>query len=154
MASRYGTVHKLMDLPFEITGNLSATPDGKIRIHSTSIKSAGLPVKGFMHLFGVEIIKAREARGLKMDDNDRILDPERMGLPPMIRGKVTAVQVVGDEVLLIFGGSKILSGAEITRGRARYGEHARRAVSAIPATGIDADTSVEREVRPLCWSTE
>jgi hypothetical protein len=113
-----GTVHKLVDLPFEITGNLSATPDGQIRIHPTSIKAGGLPVKGFMHLFGVElddIIKAREARGLKMDDDDLILDPERMGPPPMIRGKVSAVQVVGDEVILIFGGSKILSEAEITR---------------------------------------
>jgi hypothetical protein len=113
-----GTVHKLMDLPFEIKGNLSATPDGKIRIHPTTIKTGGLPVKGFLHLFGVElddIIKATEARGLKMDDNDLILDPERMGPPPMIRGKVTAVQVVGDEVILIFGGSKILSESEITR---------------------------------------
>lgn len=113
-----GTVHKLLDLPFEITGNLSATPDGKIRIHPTSIKTGGLPVKGFMHVFGVEldeVIKAREARGLKVDDNDLILDPEHMTPPPKIRGKVTAVQIVGDEVILVFGGSKILSEAEIAR---------------------------------------
>jgi len=113
-----GRVHKLLDLPFEITGNLSATPDGKIRIHPTSIKTGGLPVKGFMHLIGVEldeVIKAREARGLKVDDNDLILDPEHMTPPPMIRGKVIAVQIVGDEVILVFGGSKNLSEAEIAR---------------------------------------
>lgn len=113
-----GTVHKLLDLPFEIKGNLSVAPDGKIRLHPTSIKTAGLPVKGFLHLFGVEldeVIRAREARGLRVDDNDLILDPERMTPPPMIRGKVTAVQIVGDEVILVFGGSKILSEAEIAR---------------------------------------
>ena len=113
-----GTVSKIADLPFEITGNLSVTPDGKIRIHPTSVKTAGLPVKGFMHLFGVEldeVIKGREARGLKIDDNDLVLDPEHMTLPPLIRGKVTAVQVVGDEVILVFGGSKTLSEAEIAR---------------------------------------
>ena len=113
-----GTVHKLMDLPFEIKGIPSATPDGKIRVHPTSIKMAGLPVKGFLHLFGVElddVIKAREARGLKLDDNDLILDPEQVGPPPMIRGKITAVQIVGDEVIQVFGGSKDLSEAEIVR---------------------------------------
>jgi len=113
-----GTVHKLLDLPFEITGNLSVIPDGKIRVHPTSIKTGGLPVKGFLHLFGVElddVIKAREARGLKLDDNDLILDPEHMTPPPMIRGKVTAVQIVGDEVILVFGGSKTLSEVEVAR---------------------------------------
>jgi len=113
-----GTVHKIMDLPFEIKGIPSATPDGKIRVHPTSIKIAGLPVKGFLHLFGVElddVIKAREARGLKLDDNDLILDPEQVGPPPMIRGKVTAVQIVGDEVIQVFGGNKALSEVDIAR---------------------------------------
>jgi hypothetical protein len=113
-----GTVHKIMDLPFEIKGIPSATQDGKIRVHQTSIKIAGLPVKGFLHLFGVElddVIKAREARGVKLDDNDLIIDPEQVAPPPMIRGKVTAVQIVGDEVIQVFGGSKDLSEAEIVR---------------------------------------
>jgi len=113
-----GSVHKVADLPFEVKGILSATSDGKIRIHPTSIKTAGFPVKGFLRLFGVEmddIIKAKQARGLKIDDNDLILDPEQMSPPPMIRGKVTAVQIVGDEVIMIFGGSRNLSEAEITR---------------------------------------
>ena len=113
-----GSVHKIADLPFEIKGNLSATPDGKIRVHPTSIKTAGLPVKGFMHLFGVEldeVIKARHARGLKMDDNDLILDPEHMTPPPLIRGKVTAVQIVGDQVIMIFGATGKLTETEIAR---------------------------------------
>jgi hypothetical protein len=122
-----GSVHKVADLPFEVKGILSATSDGKIRIHPTSIKTAGLPVKGFLHLFGVEmddVIKAKQARGLKIGDNDLILDPEQMSPPPMIRGKVTAVQIVGDEVIMVFGGSRNLSEAEITRlANSRSGQH-------------------------------
>jgi len=113
-----GKIHKLVDLPFEVTGNISATPDGKIRIHPTSVKAAGLPVKGFLHLFGVElddVIKARQAHGLRIQDDDLIVDPERMGPPPMIRGRVTAVQIVGDEVITVFGGRKNLSETEIAR---------------------------------------
>ncbi|HEY8225386.1 MAG TPA: hypothetical protein VIG25_08930 [Pyrinomonadaceae bacterium] len=113
-----GSVHKMADLPFEVKAILSATSDGKIRIHPTSIKTAGLPVKGFLHLFGVEmddVIRAKQARGLRIDDNDLILDPEQMSPPPMIRGKVTAVQIVGDEVIMIFGGRVTLSEGEIAR---------------------------------------
>jgi hypothetical protein len=113
-----GSVHKFADLPFEVKGILSATSDGKIRIHATSIKTAGLPVKGFLHLFAVEmddVIKAKQARGLRFDDNDLIVDPEQVGPPPMIRGKVSAVQIVGDEVVAIFGGRGNLSEAEIAR---------------------------------------
>jgi hypothetical protein len=113
-----GSVHKVADLPFEVKGIVSATSDGKIRIHATSIKTAGLPVKGFLHLFGIEmddVVRAKQARGLRIDDNDLIVDPEQMGPPPMIRGKVTAVQIVGDEVIVIFGGRGNLSEAEIAR---------------------------------------
>jgi hypothetical protein len=113
-----GRVHKVADLPFEVKGVVSATSNGKIRIHATSIKIAGLPVKGFLHLFGVEmddVVRATQARGLRIDDNDLIVDPEQTGPPPMIRGKVTAVQIVGDEVIAIFGGKGNLSEAEIAR---------------------------------------
>jgi hypothetical protein len=111
-------VHKIADLPFEVKGTLSVTPEGKIRVHPTSIKTAGLPVKGFMHLFGLEVddlIKATRARGLKLDDDDLILDPEQIGPPPMIRGKVTAVQIVGDEVVLVFGGGQNVSEDAVAR---------------------------------------
>jgi hypothetical protein len=111
-----GKVHKLVDLPFEVRGELSATPEGKIRIHPTSVKAEDLPIKGFLHLFGVElddVVKAREARGLKFDGDDLIVDPERGGPPPMIRGRVTAVQIVGDEVVMVFGGGKNLSEKQI-----------------------------------------
>ncbi|HEV8132867.1 MAG TPA: hypothetical protein VGQ81_16590, partial [Acidobacteriota bacterium] len=101
-----GTMHKVVDVPFEIVGNLTATPEGKIRLHPKSIKAAGIPVKGLMHLFDIELselIKAREARGVKIDNNDLIMDPERMLPPPEIRGWVTAVQIEGDEVIQVFG---------------------------------------------------
>ncbi|HEY3132911.1 MAG TPA: hypothetical protein VGL91_25900 [Acidobacteriota bacterium] len=101
-----GIMHKVADVPFAIVGNLSATPEGKIRLHPSSIKAAGIPVKGLMHLFDVELselIKVRESRGVKIDNNDLILDPELMVPPPEIRGRVTAVRIEGDEVIQTFG---------------------------------------------------
>ena len=101
-----GTVHKGLDLPFKIVGNLAATPEGKIRLHPTSIKAAGIPVKGLMKVFGLELdelLKTSEARGVSIDDNDIIMDPELMLPPPAIRGRITAVRIEGNEVVQDFG---------------------------------------------------
>ena len=106
------SMHKVVDVPVKIEGDLTATPDGKIRLHPTSIKAAGIPAKGFMHLFGLdlsEVMKANASRGVTLDDNDIIMDPERMMPPPAIRGKVTAVRVEGDEVIQVFGSGKAVA---------------------------------------------
>src|SRR5579859_6465485 len=44
-----GTLRKGgVGIPFQIEGTISATPEGLVRLHSTGIKSAHLPVKGLM----------------------------------------------------------------------------------------------------------
>jgi hypothetical protein len=66
-----------------------------------------------MHVFGVELdelIKTREERGVKIDDNDIIMDPELITPPPQIQGRVTIVQIEGDELIQVFGPSNRLSG--------------------------------------------
>jgi len=71
-------VHKLVDIHFEIIGGLRATSDGKIRLHPTSIKADGVPVKRLIHLFGVELaglIKQGNDRGVEIRDDDMIIDP-------------------------------------------------------------------------------
>jgi hypothetical protein len=101
-----GIMHKVVPVHVEVVGSLAATPDGKIRLHPDKIKADGIPVKGFMRLFGVELdelVKARESRGIKVDDDDLIMDPELILPPPAIRGNVTAVQVAENELVQVFG---------------------------------------------------
>jgi len=111
-----GTLKKgSIGIPFEIVGTISATPDGKIRIHPTQMKAAHLPVKGLLKLFGLDmakLINTRKAKGVSVDDNDFILDPARMLPPPQMRGRVTAVRVQGDEIIQIFGVEKRDSASE------------------------------------------
>ncbi|HET8677503.1 MAG TPA: hypothetical protein VFO63_17020 [Blastocatellia bacterium] len=113
-----GKMHKVVWLPFEIVGDLSATPEGKIQLHPTSIKTEGVPVKGLMSLFGLELddlIKPSEERGVKMDDNDIIMDPEIILPPPEILGSIIAVWVEGNEVIQIFGSANNASSRNISR---------------------------------------
>jgi hypothetical protein len=101
-----GTLMKGIGIPFEMVGTISATPDGRIRIHPTQMKVGRLSVKGLLNLFGLdmaELINTKKTRGVSVDDDDIILDPARMLPPPRMSGRITAVRVQGDEIIQIFG---------------------------------------------------
>src|SRR4029079_14503772 len=76
-----GTMHKLIDVPFSIVAEVSATNDGRIRMHPTSVKTVGIPSAGLMKMFGIEldeIIKVKQAPGVEIADNDFLLWPDRV----------------------------------------------------------------------------
>lgn len=102
-----GTLHKGVDVPFEMEGELSPRPDGRLRVHPTSIKVAGVPAKRLLDALGLElvkVIKVRADRGVALDGDDLLLDPERLLPPPRISGKVRAVRLEGDRVVLELAG--------------------------------------------------
>jgi len=104
-----GTLHKGVSLPFTIRAQLSATPDGRLRLHPTSVKVAGISVKGLMHTFGLEmenLIKVRPGTGVAVEKDDFLLSPGGILPPPTIKGLVTAVRLDGDEIVQTMGGSK------------------------------------------------
>lgn len=107
-----GKLHSKGDIPFEMLGTLAATPDGYVRIHAEHIKAAHLPVKGLMDLLGLDIAKLisnSKVQGVRAEENDLVLDPQQILPLPRITGKVTAVQVSGDEVVQTFGRPEPLS---------------------------------------------
>ena len=104
-----GTMHKGVDLPFETESTMEATPEGLIRLHPVKVKAAHLPAKGFMDLFGVELsdlINTKHARGIKIDGNDILLQPDQLFPPPRIEGKVTAVRIARDRIVQQMGNAK------------------------------------------------
>lgn len=101
-----GVLDKKVDIPFKVKAVVMPTPDGRIRVHAKSIKAAGVPVKGLMGLLGIEmddVVKIQSGRGITVDGNDLILDPQWMLPPPRILGNVTSVRIEGDEVVQVFG---------------------------------------------------
>ncbi len=104
-----GTLHKGVGLPFTIFADLSSTPDGRLRLHPTSVKVAGISVKGLMHAFGLEmenLVKLRPGSGVEVKKDDFLLAPTGMLPPPTIKGLVTAVRLDDDEIVQVLGGSK------------------------------------------------
>jgi hypothetical protein len=101
-----GNLHSKGDVAFETLGTVSATSDGKIRLHTEKVKALHLPVKGVMDLFGVELadlIKNGKIKGIQIEKDDLILDSEQILPPPQIQGKVTAVKLEGNNIVQFFG---------------------------------------------------
>ncbi len=101
-----GKLHNKGDVSFETESTLSATPDGKIRMHAEKVRALHLPVKGLMDLFGIEIadlIKAGKVNGISADKDDLIFDPAQALPPPHISGKVSHVRLEGNNIIQVFG---------------------------------------------------
>jgi hypothetical protein len=97
----HATAHKGIDFPVEIVGAVSATPDGRVRIHPTRVHAVHMPVKPLMGIFGLHLrdfINEKKLHGLAVVGNDLILDPETALPPPHIRARVSRVWISGDRV--------------------------------------------------------
>lgn len=105
-----GTLHRVTDLPFTITANVSVTPDARIRVHPTRTEILGLHVDQLMNGLGLtldKIIDLRNAKGASVKGNDILLDPNAILPPPAMEGSITAVRVSGNEIVQDFGGAPL-----------------------------------------------
>jgi hypothetical protein len=103
-----GVLHKGLDLPFTIRAQLTTTRDGRLRLHPTSVKVLGIPMKSLMRLFGLELenlVRVRQGRGVEIVDNDFLLAPADLLPPPRIQGTLTGVVLERTRIRQVFGGS-------------------------------------------------
>jgi hypothetical protein len=101
-----GIMHKIVDIPFEMTATLSVTDRGMIRIHATRMEICGIDGQGLLRAVGAsleDLLDLSGAKGVEVDGNDLVLDPLASLPPPRIAGRLTAIRVRGDEVLQVFG---------------------------------------------------
>jgi hypothetical protein len=101
-----GVMHNIVDIPFEMTANLSVTPQGMIRISPTAMKICGVDGFGMLRMLHVQmedLLDLSGAKGVRMQGNDMYLDPLVILPPPRIAGRLTGLRVEGDELVQIFG---------------------------------------------------
>jgi hypothetical protein len=103
-----GKLHKGVDIPFSTKASVGTTADGNLQLHSESMKAAGIPAKGLMKLFGLElddVMDLKRRRGVDVRDNDIVIAPGQVLPPPEIRGRLTRVAIAGQRLVQTFGGS-------------------------------------------------
>ena len=101
-----GVVDKGVPIPFTVNAGIEATPDGKLRVFTRSVKGFGIPMKPLMKVFHLEmddLLRVKPGKGVTVRDNDLILDPATLLPPPSIRGAVTAARLESNAVVQIFG---------------------------------------------------
>jgi hypothetical protein len=101
-----GILHKIVDIPFEMVGEVTVTPAHEIRIHPLSMKICSIPGKGLMDALGVTLAKLLDlskAKGVRVVGNDLLLDPTKLLPPPAIAGTLVQVRVEPDALVQYFG---------------------------------------------------
>jgi len=100
-----GIMHKVVDIPFTMYGDVSATPDGRIRIHPTKLDICGINGLGLLKAVGQNMEKMLDlskAKGVQAQKNDLLLEPTKILPPPQIDAKLTDVHVEGSELMQTF----------------------------------------------------
>ena len=101
-----GVMHKILDIPFEITADVSVTPAGLIRLHPVKTRILGVNGDDLMRAFHLtleKILDLSKAKGVTVKGNDLFLDPVLILPPPAMEGRATAIRVEGDELVQTFG---------------------------------------------------
>jgi hypothetical protein len=105
-----GVLHKGVDLPFRMVTTVALTPDGRIRVHPTSMQLLGVDGEKLMRALGLHLknlLDVRGARGVAVDGDDLLLDPLQMMPPPAVRGTVAAVRVEHGTMRLDFARTSV-----------------------------------------------
>jgi hypothetical protein len=103
---QHGVLHKGIDIPFTITADVSATDDGKLRIHPRKVvvcRINGKPLMDFLHIKLEKIMDLSGARGVRVVGNDLILDPAAALPPPKMVGRIRSVRIEGDQLVQVLG---------------------------------------------------
>ena len=101
-----GTLHKGVDIPFDMTASVALTPDGRIVLHASKVQILGVNGLALMKALGLTLEKMMDlskAKGITVKGNDLFLDAIALLPPPKVRGRVTSVRLMGDQLVQTFG---------------------------------------------------
>ena len=105
-----GEIDKAVNIPFNVKSGIEATPDGKLRVYTKSVKGFGVSMKPLMKIFSIEmddLLKVKPGKGVVVRDNDLILDPSLLLPAPSMRGAITNARIEGDMIVQTFGDGAI-----------------------------------------------
>jgi hypothetical protein len=106
-----GTVHKGIDLPFTMLADPSVDGNGALRLRARSIKTLGIPAKGLLSFFGVELenlMNLRGHSGIRVDNDTVVIEPGVLVPAPRIEGRrLSAVRIESNRIIQTFGPGRL-----------------------------------------------
>jgi hypothetical protein len=104
-----GTLHKLISMPIELLGSVTATPDNRIKVHVTKLSVLKIPLKGLLgglHINVSDLFQPKGMPGVEVSGNDILFDTIKLLPPPHIRGQLTGVRVIGPDIEEVYGNAE------------------------------------------------
>jgi len=103
-----GTLKKGVSVPFTMQAEVSAAPDGSMRLHAKSLKAVGVPMKGLLDLVGVDVadlMKAPAGSGIRAEGDDLLIDTTAILPPPRTEGRLQQVAIAGQRLTMRMTGA-------------------------------------------------
>jgi hypothetical protein len=105
----HGDLHKLVPLPIELLGTISAVPGNWIQLHVTKLSVLKIPLKAVLGGFHVDVsdlFHPTVNSGMQVSGDDIFFDTQKLIPPPHIRGELTKVRIVNPDLEEIYGDAK------------------------------------------------
>ena len=93
-----GTLHKGVDIPFQMWSVPRLQSDGRLLLHPDRLKIFGVNGTTLMHALGLHLDRMMDlsgAHGVSVKGDDLYLEPLAIIPPPTVDGKLTSVRVEG-----------------------------------------------------------
>lgn len=94
-----GTLHKGVDIPFEMWAVPVLQLDGRLRLHPHRLTIFSVNGITLMHALGLHLssmMDLSKARGVSVKGDDLFLDPLQIIPPPVVEGRLAAVRIERD----------------------------------------------------------
>jgi len=120
-----GTLHEVVPLPVQMTGEIGAAPDGRIDVHIKDLKILKIPFKGMLEAMRIDparLVNASRGKGVQAKGDSVYLRTEELLPPPRKAGVLSSVHFTkGGELEEDYGDvrSENLSPADWDRSRWR-----------------------------------
>jgi hypothetical protein len=104
-----GTLHKGLSVPFSSKASVAPAGAAGMRVHIESMKAVGVPAKGLLALFGLELddlVDLKNRRGVEIQDNDIVMQPGQVMPPPELRGTLSKAAVSGGRLVLAYASDR------------------------------------------------
>ena len=105
MLRQKGKLHKGLWVPFSMRATPAATPDGRLLLHTESVKALGIPTTKLLDILGLtlsDLMKVDTERGVEIKEDDVIISPERVLPPPKIKGHLARAEIANGELREVF----------------------------------------------------
>jgi hypothetical protein len=104
-----GALRKLISLPVELLGSITATSDNRIQLHVNKLSVLKIPLKGLMGGLNIsvsDLFHPKGIPGIEVSGNDVFFSTLKLLPPPHIHGQLSKVRVVSPDIEEVYGNAE------------------------------------------------